>query len=88
MDLSTHLRGPRPGGAAVLADAGADPEGQAGDGRGWITSIEQEFLADMVLPGDVAVSEALLPRLDEAMSTGLMPDLLPGGGAIPLQPAR
>ena len=53
-----------------------------------ITTIEQEFLADMVLPGDVTVSEALLPRLDEALNTGRMPDLLPGGGAIPLPPAR
>ena len=53
-----------------------------------ITTIEQEFLADMVLPGDVTVSEALLPRLDEALNTGRMPGLLPGGGAIPLPPAR
>ena len=53
-----------------------------------ITTIEQEFLADIVLPGDVTVSEALLPRLDEAPNTGRMPDLLPGGGAIPLPPAR
>ena len=53
-----------------------------------ITTIEQEFLADMVMPGDVTVGEALLPRLDDALNTGRMPDLLPGGGAIPLPPAR
>ena len=41
-----------------------------------ITTIEQEFLADMVLPGDVTVGEALLPRLDDALNTGRMPDLL------------
>ena len=52
-----------------------------------ITTIEQEFLADMVMPGDVTVGEALLPRLDDALNTGRMPDLLPGGGAIPLPPA-
>ena len=53
-----------------------------------ITTIEQEFLADMVLPGDGTVGEVLLPRLDEALNTGRMPNLLPGGGAIPLPPAR
>ena len=52
-----------------------------------ITTIEQEFLADMVIPGDVTVGETLLPRLDDALNTGRMPDLLPGGGAIPLPPA-
>ena len=53
-----------------------------------ITTIEQEFLADMVMPGDVTVGEALLPRLDDALNTGRMPDLLPGGVAIPLRPSR
>ena len=50
----------------------------------WIS--KQEFLADMVLPGDATVSGVLLPRLDETMSTARMPNLLPGGRAIP--PAR
>ena len=53
-----------------------------------LTTLDQEFLGDMVLPGDTTVSEALLPRLDEALNTGRMPGLLPGGGAIPLPPAR
>ena len=29
-----------------------------------LTTLEQEFLAGMVLPGDTMVSEALLPRLE------------------------
>ena len=51
-----------------------------------ITTIEREFLADMVLPGDVTVSEALLPRLDEALNTVRMPDLLPGAGPYRCRP--
>ena len=53
-----------------------------------ITTLKQEFLADMVLPGDVTVSEALLPNLQETLRTGRMPGVLPRGGAIPLPPAR
>ena len=37
---------------------------------------------------DVTVSEALLPRLDEALNTGRMPELLPVGGSIQLPAAR
>ena len=42
----------------------------------------------MVMPGDVTVSEALLPRLDEALNTGRMPELLPVVGSIQLPAAR
>lgn len=52
-----------------------------------ITTIEQEFLSGMVLPQDITVGEALMPHLEEAVRTGRMPGLLPGGGAIPLPPA-
>ena len=40
----------------------------------------------MVMPGDVTVSEALLPRLDEALNTVRMPDLLPGAGPYRCRP--
>ena len=40
----------------------------------------------MVMPGDVTVSEALLPRPDEALNTGRMPELLPVGDQFSCRP--
>ena len=61
-----------------------------------ITTIVHEFLPDMILPGDITVSEAVMPQLDEALTTGrlpsvlpsVLPSALPGGSAIPLPPGR
>ena len=44
-----------------------------------ITTIEQEFLANMVLPDNTTVSETLVPRLQEAILEGRMPPMLPEG---------
>ena len=42
-----------------------------------ITTIEQEFLANMVLPDNSTVAESLLPRLHSAVIEGKMPPMLP-----------
>lgn len=51
-----------------------------------ITTVEQEFLANMVLPDNSTVSETLIPRLHEAVVEGRIPPMLPSGesGQIPL----
>lgn len=43
-----------------------------------LSSLEREFLADLVLPGGGTVSEMALPAIAEAYLTGKMPPLLPG----------
>lgn len=44
-----------------------------------ITTVEQEFLAHIVLPGDGrTVGEYTLPLIAEAYETGQMPALMPG----------
>ena len=54
-----------------------------------ITTFEHEFLSDMLLPGDITIGQAVIPNLDESLSAGRLPSLLPGGGgAIPLPPAQ
>ena len=53
-----------------------------------ITTIEQEFLAGMVLPDNTTVGEVLLPQLDEALAQGRLPEVLPRGTAIPLPAAQ
>lgn len=42
------------------------------------SSIEREFLADILLPDGSTVHQQLGPRLAESYSTGEMPRLLPG----------
>ncbi len=55
-----------------------------------ITTLEQEFLASMVMPGNLTVGETLLPNLQETLQTGrvpgIMPGMLPGEDAIPIPP--
>lgn len=54
-----------------------------------ITTMEQEFLAHMLMPNNETVGETLLPKLHEYLETGNLPPILPPptGGAIPLPPA-
>ncbi len=51
-----------------------------------VQTMEQAFLADVVLPDGSTVSEWLGPQLDTAYSSAQMPALLPGG-ARPALPA-
>jgi hypothetical protein len=47
-----------------------------------MSSVEREFLADVVLPNGQLVGEAMRVALEEAYSSGSMPPLLgPGGGS-------
>ena len=52
-----------------------------------ITTVEEEFLAHMVLPAGDTIGERVLPQMDEAMRSGRLPGILPEGRAIPLPPA-
>lgn len=45
-----------------------------------ITTIEDEFLAHIAIPGGSTVGEWLRPRLDEVYAGNSLPALLPGGG--------
>lgn len=40
-----------------------------------IATLEQEFLANIVLPGGTTVGEEMIPRIDEAVKAGRMPAL-------------
>jgi hypothetical protein len=44
-----------------------------------ITTVEQEFLAHIVMPDGRTVGEHAVPAIAEAYDTGRMPALLPGG---------
>ena len=44
-----------------------------------ITTLEEEFLANMVLPDNSTIAEVLIPRLQEAVTTGKLPPMLPTG---------
>jgi hypothetical protein len=44
------------------------------------SSIEREFLADILLPNGSTVHEELGPQLDDSYRTGSMPPLLPPAG--------
>lgn len=46
-----------------------------------ITTIEQEFLAHIVLPDGRTVSEHTMPAIAAAYQSGEMPQLLPGGAS-------
>jgi hypothetical protein len=43
-----------------------------------ITTLEREFLSDIVMPNNQTVSQWLAPQLDAAYQSGRMPPLLPG----------
>lgn len=43
-----------------------------------ITTVEQEFLAHIVLPDNSTLGEWAAPQIEAAYSTGQMPKLLPG----------
>jgi hypothetical protein len=43
-----------------------------------ITTIEREFLADLVLPDGETVGEWLKPQIEEIYATRTLPKLLPG----------
>lgn len=45
-----------------------------------ITTFEQEFLANLVLPDGRSVGDEVVPRLDQAYRDGGLPALLPGTG--------
>ena len=51
-----------------------------------ITSIEQEFLPNMVLPDNTTVGENMLPRLREIVASGHLPPMLPASHPIALGP--
>jgi len=44
-------------------------------------TVEQEFLAYLVLPDGSTVAQYLAPQIAEAYETGRMPPLLPSGGS-------
>ena len=46
-----------------------------------ITTIEEAFLAETILPDRSTVAETMLPQIESAYSTGTMPPLLPYYGA-------
>lgn len=46
-----------------------------------ITTVEEAFLADTILPDKRTVAEVMLPQIESAYSTGSMPPLLPYYGA-------
>jgi hypothetical protein len=46
-----------------------------------ISTIEQEFLAWIVLPNNLTVSEFIAPQIEEAYQSGKMPGLLSFSGA-------
>ena len=60
-----------------------------------ISTIETEFLANIVLPDNTTAGEWMIPQIDHAYRTGEMPPLLPAAGnsarrtsdPIPLPPA-
>ncbi len=51
-----------------------------------ITSVEQEFLPNMVLPDNSTVGENMLPRLREIITSGHLPPMLPAAHPIALGP--
>ena len=46
-----------------------------------ITTLEQEFLAHIVLPGNRTVGQILIPQIEQTYATGQMPKLLGSGTA-------
>lgn len=46
-----------------------------------ISTIEREFMADVVMPNNQTVGQWLAPQIEAAYTSGKMPPLLPGGEA-------
>lgn len=57
-----------------------------------ILTLDEAFMANIVLPGGQTVGELVTPDLDEAMRGGVLPSILPGLASAPhvllLGPAR
>jgi len=49
-----------------------------------ISTLEDEFMAHIVLPSGETISEVMTPQIAESYRTGQMPALLPGVNATPL----
>ena len=45
-----------------------------------ISTVEAEFLANIVLPDNNTAGDWMIPQIDEAYRTGEMPPMLPGAG--------
>ena len=45
-----------------------------------ISTIETEFLANIVLPDNTTAGEWMIPQIDQAYRTGQMPPMLPAAG--------
>jgi hypothetical protein len=52
-----------------------------------ITTVEEEFLAHIMLPNGQSVGEEILPRVAESYRTGNMAPMLPALGTQPALPA-
>ena len=52
-----------------------------------ISTIETEFLANIVLPDNTTAGEWMLPQIDRAYRTGQMPSLLPAAGSSASRPS-
>ena len=52
-----------------------------------ISTIETEFLANIVLPDNTTAGEWMLPQIDRAYRSGEMPPLLPAAGHAGPQPS-
>jgi hypothetical protein len=46
--------------------------------EGGISTIEREFMADVVMPNNQTIGQWLQPQIESAYTTGRMPPLLPG----------
>ena len=64
---------------ATVVGIAADYSGKAGSGGSGITTLESEFLANLVLPDGGTVGDWLAPQIDEAYATGRMPPMLGPG---------
>jgi hypothetical protein len=42
-----------------------------------VSTIEREFMADLVIPGGRTLSEALTPQFERIMASGWTPQLMP-----------
>ena len=51
-----------------------------------ITTVENEFMAHIVLPNDTTVGDWMLPQIARAYHTGEMPPMLPGAHNIGQRP--
>ncbi len=52
-----------------------------------ISTIETEFLANIVLPDNTTAGEWMIPQIDQAYRTGRMPPMLPAAGQTHPRPS-